>query len=480
MASFRAIFIVASLLSLAVQSLGEAIVTITDSPVTSTVASNPATTSIFGGTLIISQSDSSTLLTLDVNLVAEVANANGNMTQIQEALGYGYHNALSKKFITIPVVAISAIIAYVSVLLAEDKHLITVNDGISTVEPISLGLSISDTDALAAAGPDPGILVITRVGSAGVQTVTLPAAPLATAETDDCPPRLASDNVGCNAPPLDEFCPDGQQYAECRCLPVYYNSSQIAGNVTDVTSGLSVISAMMAMSNAPTSSLTNTAPICSSTSSVYGCGNPCCICPQGAGVVAPFLTTTVSGSTTTNCAYTVQPTEDNCPAPPVTSVPSSSPTPTSTYCTLSTNGAQTTWFVCNSGGPYKVTSPGQVEGDATAPFNCKTPAILGWTSTLGLAPGCMCATTFGTIPTTSVAQVTSTFCNPSISAAAPQYSISSLGSGGTNDGLAYPFCVIKGIKVPECTQPASQCYDFPGCNAGYYIANGGTEDPSCG
>lgn len=36
MASFKAIFIVASLLSLAVQSLGEAIVTITDSPITGT------------------------------------------------------------------------------------------------------------------------------------------------------------------------------------------------------------------------------------------------------------------------------------------------------------------------------------------------------------------------------------------------------------------------------------------------------------
>lgn len=294
------------------------------------------------------------------------------MTQIQEALGYGYHNALSKKFITIPVVAISAIIAYVTVLLAEDKHLITVNDGISTVEPMSLGLSISDTDALAAAGPDPGILVITRVGSAEVQTVTLPVAPIATepADTDDCPPKLASDNVGCNAQPLDEFCPIGQQYEECPCLPVYYDSNQVAGNVTQVASGLSVFSAM---SNAPiaTSSLTNTAPVCSSTSKVYGCENPCCICTQGAGVVAPFLTATVSGSTTTNCAYTVQPTEDNCPAPPVTA--SSSPTPTSTHCTLSTDGAQTTWFACNSGGPYKVTSPGQVEGDATAPFNCKTP-----------------------------------------------------------------------------------------------------------
>ena len=255
------------------------------------------------------------------------------MTIIQEALGDGYHNALSKKFITIPVVAISAIIAYVSVLLAEDKNLITVNDGISTVEPISLGLSISDTDALAAAGTDPGILIITRVGSPGVQTVTLLADPIATeaADTDICPSDLASDNAGCNArSSLDEFCPPGQKYAGCPFIEVFSNSSQITSNVTQLVLGQSLWNEMTAMSNSPTaaSSSTNTAPICSSTSSVYGCGNPCCICPQGAGIIAPFLTATVSGSTTTNCAYTVQPTEDNCPAPPVTAVSSSSPAPT--------------------------------------------------------------------------------------------------------------------------------------------------------
>lgn len=92
----------------------------------------------------------------------------------------------------------------------------------------------------------------------------------------------------------------------------------------------------------------------------------------------------------------------------------------------------------------------------------------------------MCATTLGTISPTSVAQVTSNFCNPSISAAAPQiYSISSLGAGGTNDGLVIPYCVIKGTEVPECTESGSQCYGHKGCNAGYYIANGGTGDPSC-
>lgn len=113
-----------------------------------------------------------------------MADANGNITQIHEALGYGYHNALSKKFITIPVVAISAIIAYVSVLLAEEKNLISTTDDI---EPIRLGISTSDTNALAAANP--GILVISRLGSPELVTVTMPKAEaaIATASANVCP-----------------------------------------------------------------------------------------------------------------------------------------------------------------------------------------------------------------------------------------------------------------------------------------------------
>ena len=152
-------------------------------------SANPATSSIFGGTLIISQDDiaDTTILTLDANLVAKVAYANGNTTEIQEALAYGYHNALSKKFITIPIAATAAIIAYVSVLLAEDNHLISTTNGISTAEPIKLSLSASDTNALSAAGPDPGILVISRLGAGTLVTVTLPPEAVATASGDICP-----------------------------------------------------------------------------------------------------------------------------------------------------------------------------------------------------------------------------------------------------------------------------------------------------
>lgn len=131
-----------------------------------------------------------TFLTLDANLIAKVADANGNTTQIQEALHYGYSNALSKKFISLPVVAISAIIAYVAVLLAEGDPLISTKNGISDVEPIRFGISFNDTDALAAAGPDPGYLVITRVGQPGMVTVTMPEAAVATASGQDCPPDV--------------------------------------------------------------------------------------------------------------------------------------------------------------------------------------------------------------------------------------------------------------------------------------------------
>ena len=148
--------------------------------------------------MIVSQDDvqGTTLLTLDANLVATVAYANGNTTEIQQALGYGYHNALSKKFISIPVIAISAIIAYVSVLLAENEHLISYTNDVSEVEPLTLGISTSDTNALGAA-PDPGFLVISRVGVAGLVTVTMPEAAVATASSDDCPDDVRRSMAHC-------------------------------------------------------------------------------------------------------------------------------------------------------------------------------------------------------------------------------------------------------------------------------------------
>ena len=213
--------------------------------------------------MIISQDDTTntTILTLDANLVAEVAFANGSSTEIQEALGSGYHNALSKKFITLPVLAIGAIIAYVSVLLAENEHLISMTNDITEVEPVKLTLSTADMNALAAPGPDPGILIVTEVGSGTRMTITMPPESVATG-SEICPPvvrtlvnyptqvlfsdlsvKLAADDTGCNAPPPQEFCPlkvspikdrdikrssvrlmpFQQKYEECECGLVYYS-----------------------------------------------------------------------------------------------------------------------------------------------------------------------------------------------------------------------------------------------------------------
>ena len=145
--------------------------------------------------MIISQDENTTFLTLDANLLGTVADANGNITQIQEALGYGYHNALSKKFIDFPVLAISSIVAYVAMLLAEDQYLISTNDNI---KPLKLGLSASDTKALEAA-PDPGFLIISKVGQPGLVTVTMAAgeAPVATGSAD-CPEMVRKSADRCN------------------------------------------------------------------------------------------------------------------------------------------------------------------------------------------------------------------------------------------------------------------------------------------
>lgn len=50
-------------------------------------------------------------------------------------------------------------------------------------------------------------------------------------------------------------------------------------------------------------------------------------------------------------------------------------------------------------------------------------------------------------------------CNPSISLELPLQSISSLGSGGTPDGVAIPFCVMSGSQIPEITPTYGQCYE---------------------
>lgn len=145
--------------------------------------------------MIISQDDDTTFLTLDANLLGTVADANGNLTQTQEALGYGYHNALSKKFITIPLKAIGAIIAFVAVLLAEDQYLTSTNNNI---EPLKLGLSASDTKALEPA-PDPGRLVVSKVGQPGLVTVTMAAGEAAVATgSADCPEMVRTSAKRCN------------------------------------------------------------------------------------------------------------------------------------------------------------------------------------------------------------------------------------------------------------------------------------------
>ncbi|KAF6229486.1 hypothetical protein HO173_011526 [Letharia columbiana] len=257
MASFRALLVVISVLTFTFHSFGQTIVVISDSPVTGTAAANPATTSIFGGTLIISQDDTedTTFLTLDANLIAKVAEANSNITEIQEALGYGYGNALSKKFITLPVLAITGMIACVAVLLAENDHVISYTNGISEVEPIRLGLSTSDTNALAAAGPDPGILVVSQVGSGTLKCRKQQS--LLQVET------TAQMILPATTPAaMYELLPFSVQKGEN--TPCVNANVEVAGNVNALAIGASLFSAMMAMSNAPTAtpSATNNAPIC--------------------------------------------------------------------------------------------------------------------------------------------------------------------------------------------------------------------------
>lgn len=61
--------------------------------------------------------------------------------------------------------------------------------------------------------------------------------------------------------------------------------------------------------------------------------------------MAPFLTTTIAGTPTTNCAYTAQPTEDNCPAAAVTS---SAPTQTSAISSAAVASPTVGPVVCNA------------------------------------------------------------------------------------------------------------------------------------
>lgn len=80
-----------------------------------------------------------------------------------------------------------------------------------------------------------------------------------------------------------------------------------------------------------------------------GCKYEHCLCNLPGGVVAPLTTTVISSTTTSNCAYTVQQTIDNCPPPP-SSTPAPSPTTMATSTTLTaspvpapTSCAGTSW-----------------------------------------------------------------------------------------------------------------------------------------
>ncbi|KAI4117328.1 MAG: hypothetical protein LQ345_002417 [Seirophora villosa] len=52
------------------------------------------------------------------------------------------------------------------------------------------------------------------------------------------------------------------------------------------------------------------------------------------GTPVPFLTTTVSGTTTSNCGYTIQPTTSNCPTPTTTLPPPTTAPPSVTVSCL--------------------------------------------------------------------------------------------------------------------------------------------------
>ncbi len=53
----------------------------------------------------------------------------------------------------------------------------------------------------------------------------------------------------------------------------------------------------------------------------FGCNAPeFCQCGTGAGIIVPLTTTVVAGTTTSNCDYSVQPTIDNCPLAPMTTL----------------------------------------------------------------------------------------------------------------------------------------------------------------
>ncbi|KAF6237954.1 hypothetical protein HO173_004155 [Letharia columbiana] len=66
-----------------------------------------------------------------------------------------------------------------------------------------------------------------------------------------------------------------------------------------------------------------------------GCANQHCYCPSGGGVVVPPLTSVISGTTTTDCSYTTQPSIDSCPPAPLTSTTSSTTLTTSTTAAAS-------------------------------------------------------------------------------------------------------------------------------------------------
>lgn len=98
------------------------------------------------------------------------------------------------------------------------------------------------------------------------------------------------------------------------------------------------------------------------------------MCGSGVGIIAPLTTTVVSGTTTSNCNYAVQPTIDNCPPAQMTTLATTTAVPTATA-----TGASLTVPTTVSASCYPTVN---VAGSTTYNPADITPAVSSFCSTL--------------------------------------------------------------------------------------------------
>lgn len=327
MAPHRNAFLLLILVLYTFQTVGQTIVLDQSLLAAATVSESPADPTTTGS-LRISVSDDGTI---DIYFPLNVRNEIGfiletesdvvnRTTQIQEVLINNNYDIQKKGLESAFAVEVAGLVA---ILFAKP---------LAAAVPVHLhlppGNAMNQLKAAASASPTPkeAIYEENAQDPGSVVAISLVDEPAATGSSETCPTGLILCN-DCLGTFPQNLCQSERPGCPCVPLATFQHDFSVAATAW---------ASMTALWASPASTIPaasqSTGPICTSTTSGYGCNAPkYCLCGSGIGIIAPLTTTVVSGTTTSNCNYTVQPAVDNCPPAQMTTLATTTTTvPTAT------------------------------------------------------------------------------------------------------------------------------------------------------